>query len=293
MYFAIFILGTIFWSFWSVLLNRLDWEVKRDTIKWILFWHSKCPKCNHRLKAKNLIPIVSFFVQNKKCEYCKKPIPRQYPILEISSGLIFVFSYFLVFNLRGFIIPLWRHITSYIFLAVSNWLFLLLIVQDIKKQELHMPIWILLTIWILIRQFFGVLWSYKWAFFASLIFAAIFLLIYLWAKLYMKIKYKSDQEWFGQWDIYLAFTLGAAIPFIEQFNKIAVSRQNHLKIIVSIIFIASILSIIYAIVASLSKKSIKIQVAKQSKTIVPFFPALIVVFWLMLVFANKILTYIF
>lgn len=293
MYFAIFILGTIFWSFWSVLLNRLDWEVKRNTIKWILFWHSKCPKCNHRLKAKNLIPIVSFFVQNKKCEYCKKPISRQYPILEISSGLIFVFSYFLVFNLRGFIIPIWRHIISYIFLAISNWLFLLLIVQDIKKQELHMPIWILLTAWILIRQFFGVLWSYKWAFFASLIFATIFLLIYLWAKLYMKIKYKSDQEWFGQWDIYLAFTLGAAIPFIEQFNKITVSQQNHLKIIVSIIFIASILSIIYAIVASLSKKSIKIQVAKQSKTIVPFFPALIVVFRLMLVFANKILTYIF
>ncbi len=293
MYVIIFILWTIFWSLWSVLMSRLEEKSDRKTIKSILFWFSKCPKCKTRLKAKNLIPIISFFIQNKKCAFCQKPISRQYPILEITSGLIFMFSYYLVFNIWAFIIPESLHIIIYIFLAITNWLLLLIMVQDIKNQELHMPIRIISTLWILIRQFFWILGNYQAAFLSSLLFASIFLLIYIWAKVYLKRRYNSQQEWFWQWDIFLWFSLWAAIPIIEQFNALVFSWQNHVKIITSIIFIWSILSIIYAIISILINKSIKISVSNKEKTIVPFFPALIIVFWAMLIYWDKIISYLF
>jgi hypothetical protein len=71
------------------------------------------------------------------------------------------------------------------------------------------------------------------------------------------------------------------------------SWQNHVKIITSIIFIWSILSIIYAIISILINKSIKISVSNKEKTIVPFFPALIIVFWAMLIYWDKIISYLF
>lgn len=293
MYIITFLLGTIFWSLWSVLLSRLEEKSDRKTIKGILFWFSKCPKCWKRLKAKNLIPILSFFIQNKKCAFCKKPISRQYPILEIISGLIFMFSYYMIFNIWVFIIPKWLYIMSYVFLAITNRLFLLLAIQDIKKQELHMPIRIILTIRILIRQFFWILGNYKWAFISSLFFTAIFLLIYFWSKLYVKLRYNSKEEGFWQWDVFLWFSLWAAIPLIEQFNALIASWQNHIKLIISIIFIGSIISIIYCLINMIINKSIKIKIANKEKIIVPFFPSLILAFWIMLIYWDKIISYLF
>jgi prepilin signal peptidase PulO-like enzyme (type II secretory pathway) len=87
--------------------------------------------------------------------------------------------------------------------------------------------------------------------------------------------------------------LGAAIPFIEQFNALQSSRQNHLKIIASIIFIAAILGLIYAGFAWLTKKQTIIKIANKQKIIIPFFPTLILAFWIMLLYADRIISYFF
>ncbi len=293
MYLIIFLLWTIFWSLWSVLLTRLEDEITRKKIKWILFWFSKCPHCHQRLKAKNLIPLVSFFFQWWKCEYCKKPISRQYPILEIASGLVFVFSYYLVFDIGNFLIPGWLHRLYFVFRSITNRWILLLLIQDIKKQELHMPIWIFTTIWILFRQFVWIIGNYQWTVIASLMFAAVFWLIYFWAKRYIKIKYKSQEEWFWQGDIFLGFSLGTAIPIIEQFNAMQISLQNHIKIIISIIMIAALLWLVYAGIMWLMKRQTTIKIGKNQKSIIPFFPTLIMAFWILLVYADRIISYLF
>lgn len=293
MYLIIFIIGTIFWSLWSVLLTRLEDGFDRNKIKGILFWFSKCPHCHKRLKAKNLIPILSFLWQNGKCEYCKTKISWQYPILEISSGIVFIFSYYLVFDIGAFLIPEGTHWIQFIFRAITNRWLLLLIVQDIKTQDLHMPIWIITTIWILIRQFTNIVWNYQTTVITSLLFAGIFMIIYLWAKLYIKQKYKTNQEGFGQGDIFLAFTLWTLIPFIEQFNAQTITINNHLKIIISMILIWSILGIIYALFWTINKTNKKSKFANKNKIIIPFFPSLIIAFWIVLVFWDKILFYLF
>ena len=89
-----------------------------------------------------------------------------------------MFSYYLVFDVGGFLIPDHLHRINYIFRAITNRGFFLLIIQDIRKQELHMPIRILTTIWILSRQFLGLVGNYQGAVVASLAFAIIFGCIY-------------------------------------------------------------------------------------------------------------------
>ncbi len=293
MYLIIFILGTIFGSLWSVLLTRLEEKIDRPTIKGILFGFSKCPHCNKRLKAKNLIPLVSFFIQQGKCEYCKKSISRQYPILEIASGVVFIFSYYLVFDIGNFLIPQWLHRISFVFRSITNRWLLLLAIQDIKKQELHMPIRIFATIRILLWQFLGFGGNYQAAVLASLFFAGVCALIYFWAKRYIKKKYKSNEEWFWQGDIYLGFTLWALVPFIEQFNALSPSWQNHLKIIGSNIFIAAILGLIYAGIVTFTQNQTAITIANHKKTTIPFFPTLIIAFGILLLYGDRIISYFF
>jgi len=52
---------------------------------------SFCPKCKKRLKALDLLPIISFIVRKGKCRYCGKKISWQYPLVELSTLICFGF----------------------------------------------------------------------------------------------------------------------------------------------------------------------------------------------------------
>lgn len=54
---------------------------------------SMCPDCKHELKTKDLIPLWSWLSTSGKCRYCKKPISRQYPLVETGTALAFIASY--------------------------------------------------------------------------------------------------------------------------------------------------------------------------------------------------------
>lgn len=87
-----FILGTIFGSFYNVVGYRLP---KGESI---IFPPSHCPKCNHRLTPSELIPILSFLFQKRKCKKCKNKISWFYTIFEFLTGVLFSISY-IVFGL--------------------------------------------------------------------------------------------------------------------------------------------------------------------------------------------------
>jgi len=91
-YSSLFILGTMFWSFASVIIYRIkSWEW------WILNWRSHCWKCNKLLKALDLIPIFSYLFNRWQCNKCMNKISKIYPILEICSWfLFFLIWYFLI-----------------------------------------------------------------------------------------------------------------------------------------------------------------------------------------------------
>jgi prepilin signal peptidase PulO-like enzyme (type II secretory pathway) len=88
-YFFLFCFGAILGSFLNVLILRIhndeNWWTDR----------SKCPNCQKTLDCFELIPILSYLLQDGKCKKCKKRISIQYPIVEFGAGLLSIISYFL------------------------------------------------------------------------------------------------------------------------------------------------------------------------------------------------------
>ena len=84
---GLFILGTIFGSFYNVVAYRLP---KGESI---IYPSSHCPNCNHKLKPLELIPIFSYILQKGRCVNCKQKISIFYPISEVICGILFVICY--------------------------------------------------------------------------------------------------------------------------------------------------------------------------------------------------------
>lgn len=54
--------------------------------------HSHCMHCGHVLRWYENIPLVSWLVQGGKCRACKKPLSRQYPVVEAVNGLCWLLA---------------------------------------------------------------------------------------------------------------------------------------------------------------------------------------------------------
>lgn len=88
-YTIFFIIGVTLGSFFTLATYRIP--LKQD----ITHTRSYCPKCNNKLKFKDLIPILSYIFLKGKCRYCKEKISPRYIIIEFFSGvfyLLFVLS---------------------------------------------------------------------------------------------------------------------------------------------------------------------------------------------------------
>ncbi len=83
------IIGCIFGSFYNVVGYRIPNGLS------IVKPGSFCPKCNHSLKWYELIPVLSYLVQRGKCRDCGEKISIIYPMVEITTGILFATSYFI------------------------------------------------------------------------------------------------------------------------------------------------------------------------------------------------------
>lgn len=77
-----FIGGAVVGSF----LNMLIWRLPRGES--IIFPPSHCPKCNARLHALDLIPILSYIMLRGRCRYCGERIEPRYLIVELASSIL-------------------------------------------------------------------------------------------------------------------------------------------------------------------------------------------------------------
>ena len=278
--------GLVFGSFGSVIFYRLwDWPTK-ETWKWFLVWRSECPKCHHQLKARNLVPIFSWLFQWWKCEYCKAPISRFYPFLEITSVIIFVWV-FLIYSKLGwlsnyFIWDLYMWLKEwYIFTAVTIicvWLTRLILLYDIKTYELHITATVFLAIITLI--FTLTFWTNKLEILLWIwIFSLIFGLIYYGSKLYVKRKYKKNAEWFWLWDVIIAPILWAWLVFFLQPSWIF----QRCYLVCLFIVLSSLVGLFYFWIELLIEYFIMKKRKKSKKpygfqTSIPFLPSMIIWF---------------
>ena len=86
-YIMIFIMGTVFGSFFTLAVYRIP--LKKD----ITHERSFCPTCNHKLGFWDMIPVLSYIAFRGKCRYCGEKIRIRYLILEVLSGLVFLTEY--------------------------------------------------------------------------------------------------------------------------------------------------------------------------------------------------------
>lgn len=286
--------GLVFGSFGSVIFYRLwDWPTK-ETWKWFLVWRSECPKCHHKLAARNLVPIFSRLFQWWKCEYCKAPISRFYPFLEITSVIIFLSVFFILskYWIPGYNIWLWEGYIFTIFMIISAWLLWIIFLYDIKTYELHITASVCLAIITLFfTLFFGsnrleiLLWIW--------IFTLIFGLIYYGSKIYVKQKYKKDAEWFWLWDVIIAPILWAWLVFFLQPNWIF----ERCYLVCLFIILSSLVWLIYFWIEILIKK-IFLKKNKKSKkpywfqTSIPFLPSMIIWFILEIILREPIIEHL-
>jgi len=87
LYILVFAIGAVIGSFLNVLIYRLPRNL--DFVKGF----SHCPKCDHRLFPKDLVPIFSYLFLGRRCRYCKEPISPRYMIVELIAGLLAVLSW--------------------------------------------------------------------------------------------------------------------------------------------------------------------------------------------------------
>ncbi|WP_034870112.1 prepilin peptidase [Clostridium lundense] len=79
-----FIMGSIIGSFLNVCIYRIPREES------LAYPSSHCPKCNNKLKWRDLIPIISYMFLKGKCRYCKEKIGVRYPLIELFTGIVYL-----------------------------------------------------------------------------------------------------------------------------------------------------------------------------------------------------------
>jgi prepilin signal peptidase PulO-like enzyme (type II secretory pathway) len=83
-YVFIYILGSVIGSFLSSYTYRIV------TKKSVLKGRSFCPECKKKIAWYDNVPILSYLSLKGRCRNCGKKISLRYPLLELSTGLLFL-----------------------------------------------------------------------------------------------------------------------------------------------------------------------------------------------------------
>lgn len=83
-YIIVFILGILIGSFLNVCILRIP--EKED----IVMGRSHCMSCGETLKWYDMVPVFSYLFLVGKCRFCKAKISKQYPLVEILNGIMYV-----------------------------------------------------------------------------------------------------------------------------------------------------------------------------------------------------------
>ena len=110
----VFIYGLVLGSFYNVVGLRVP---KGESI---VRPPSHCPICDRNLTAKDLVPVFSYVFLKGKCRGCGTKIHWVYPVIELTTGVLFTFAYLQL----GFT---WEFVTALLFIS----LLIIITVSDI------------------------------------------------------------------------------------------------------------------------------------------------------------------
>ena len=205
-YFFVFILGVSLGSFLNSVTYRLENNESFRGRSW-------CPNCKKKLSWFDLIPLFSFLILKGRCRHCKLAISIQYPLVELSTGLLFLL-----------ITSHWSPISSFyglgglfFFWLVSCFL-LIIFVYDLKHLIIPDKIVYPGIVIAFLYQLFGI---FDLGFVSDFGFsisdlkplANSFLAALLVSGFFLAIVLISRGKWMGVGDVKLAFLMGLLLGF--------------------------------------------------------------------------------
>lgn len=262
----VFVLGLIVGSFLNVVIFRfpkimqnewrheccefLEIENKQTAEKLSLSTPaSTCPKCQHKIRAWENIPVISYLFLKGKCSQCGTSISVRYPLIELCSGILSVVI----------AITFGVHILTALAL-VFTWMLLALTFIDYDEQLLPDDITLpLLWLGILVNSF-GLITDLQ-----SSVYGAVFGYLSLWS-VYIVFKLITGKEGMGHGDFKLLAALGAWFGW---------------QSLTIIIILSSVAGCLYGLIVFLFFRN-------QSGKPFPFGPFLAVAGWIYLISGDTI-----
>lgn len=86
-YFFVIVLGFVIGSFLNVCIYRIP---RGESIKYPA---SHCDSCNRALTMRDLIPVVSYFINRGRCRSCGQKIDFIYPVIEVLNSALYSIIY--------------------------------------------------------------------------------------------------------------------------------------------------------------------------------------------------------
>lgn len=77
------LMGLLIGSFLNVVVYRIPAGIK------VTRPPSACPRCGHRIRPRDNLPVVSWLVLRGRCRDCAAPIAARYPLVEAATALLF------------------------------------------------------------------------------------------------------------------------------------------------------------------------------------------------------------
>ncbi|MCC2314818.1 prepilin peptidase [Cellulomonas xiejunii] len=68
-------------------LNVVVWRVPRGES--VVRPPSACPACGHEIRPRDNVPVVSWLLLRGRCRDCGAPISRRYPLVELTTAVLF------------------------------------------------------------------------------------------------------------------------------------------------------------------------------------------------------------
>lgn len=192
----LFLMGISVGSFLGVVLFRMR------TGDSPMRGRSYCDHCKKPIGWYDNIPLLSFVLLGGKCRYCRKKISREYPVVELLTGIQFVWVYWLLkVNFAFF-----GQVEGFYSLALlTYWLVLFagsltIAVYDLKHMLIPDGVLNLLIATAFLRLFFSGNWQVVGVAVVSMLFIGL-----IW--------WVTKGKGMGDGDVKLAFLMGLVLGF--------------------------------------------------------------------------------
>lgn len=222
---------------------------------------SQCLHCHHALAWYDLIPLVSWVSSKGKCRYCKEPIGRFEPLIELGAAVLFVafYHYWIALHPEG------------VWLGLALWgviltMFVILFAYDLKWFLLpDIVMWPLIGLSAIYAGVSIVIADSSLTVLGSTIGAVVVL-----GGLYLALWLISKGRWVGFGDVKLGFALGLLLM--------------DWKLALLTLLLANLIGTLIVLPGLLTGKL-------SRQTHVPFGPLLILGFFISLFWGNNLIAW--